>query len=70
MDYALEEGPWAFDGDVLLLKELDIHEQPSKIEFTSAHFWLKIYELPMSMRNLKFAEQIRNTIGRLIKPTS
>ena len=27
MDYALEEGPWAFDGDVLLLKELDIHLQ-------------------------------------------
>ncbi|KAJ8441641.1 hypothetical protein Cgig2_019775 [Carnegiea gigantea] len=38
-DYVLEEGPWAFDGHVLLLKELDIHEQPSKIEFTSARFW-------------------------------
>ncbi|KAJ8436283.1 hypothetical protein Cgig2_023334 [Carnegiea gigantea] len=47
MDYVLEEGPWAFDDHILLLKELDIHEQPSKIEFTSARFWVKIYDLPM-----------------------
>ena len=34
MNCVLEEGLWAFGGHVLLLKELDIHEQPSKIEFT------------------------------------
>ena len=30
LDYVLEESPWAFDSDVLLLKELGIHEQPQK----------------------------------------
>ncbi|KAJ8427990.1 LOW QUALITY PROTEIN: hypothetical protein Cgig2_028000 [Carnegiea gigantea] len=67
MDYMLEEGPWAFDGHVLLLKELDIHEQPSKIEFTSARFWVKIYDLPMSMQNLKLVEQMGNNIGRFVE---
>ncbi|KAJ8424159.1 hypothetical protein Cgig2_010903 [Carnegiea gigantea] len=53
-DYTLEEGPWAFNEHVLLLKELDINEQPSNIEFTIARFWVNLRPL-MSMRNLKAA---------------
>lgn len=65
-EYVLEEGPWAFDGHILLLKELDPNVQPSKIEFNTTRFWIKIYDLPMSWRNRKFAEHIGNKIGAFV----
>ena len=65
-EYVLEEGPWAFDSHIMLLKELDPNMLPSKIEFTIAHFWIKIYDLPMSWRNHKFAEHIGNKIGAFV----
>jgi len=36
--YVLNESPWAFNGNILLLKELMGFEQPSKVQFTKAKF--------------------------------
>ncbi|KAJ8431934.1 hypothetical protein Cgig2_017420 [Carnegiea gigantea] len=52
-EYVLEEGPWAFDGHIRLLKELDPN--------------IKIYNLPMSLRNRLFAEHIGNKIGAFVE---
>ncbi|KAJ8419471.1 hypothetical protein Cgig2_016050 [Carnegiea gigantea] len=60
------EGAWAFDGHILLLKEFDIHKQPSKIEFTTT-LLVKIYELLMSICNLKCAELMVNKIGIFVE---
>ena len=61
-DFMLKKGHWAFDGQLLLLKTLEPNEQPLKIEFNSAIFWI----LPMNMRNMKFAEHLGNKIGNYV----
>ncbi|KAJ8437736.1 hypothetical protein Cgig2_009451 [Carnegiea gigantea] len=65
-DFVMEEGPWAFDGHVLLLREIDANEQPSKIKFSTVCFWLKIHDLPTNMRSRKFAEHLANKIGSFV----
>jgi len=57
----------AFYGHILLLKELDPNVQPSKIEFTTTWFWVKIYDMPTSIRNRKFAEHLGNKIGAFVE---
>jgi len=44
--YVLNEGPWDFGGNLLLLKEWAELEQPSEIKFTSVRFWVKAYNVP------------------------
>ncbi|KAJ8426922.1 LOW QUALITY PROTEIN: hypothetical protein Cgig2_010440 [Carnegiea gigantea] len=34
--FVLNEGPWAFDGNIIILKELSDFEKPSNIQFTRA----------------------------------
>ena len=46
---------------------LDVNEQTFKIAFTFARFWIKIYNLPMNMRNQKFVEHLGNKIGRFVE---
>ncbi|KAJ8435037.1 LOW QUALITY PROTEIN: hypothetical protein Cgig2_027246 [Carnegiea gigantea] len=45
-DFIINEGPWSFDGKILLLTEVSGLEQPSKIRFPMAHFWVKAYDIP------------------------
>ena len=44
-DFALNEGPWAFDGHLLILKEWRGTEQLSEITFDKARFWVKAYDV-------------------------
>ncbi|KAJ8446533.1 hypothetical protein Cgig2_027495 [Carnegiea gigantea] len=46
-DEGLNEGPWAFDGYVLLLKEMSRDEQPPGIVFDRVRSWVKAYDLPV-----------------------
>ena len=43
----LNDGPWPFDGHLLLLREMTGMEQPLEMQFEYARFWVKVYELPM-----------------------
>ncbi|KAJ8446129.1 hypothetical protein Cgig2_000926 [Carnegiea gigantea] len=46
---------------------LDANEQPSKIEFSTDRFWVKIYDIPMSMRSLKFVELLSSKISSFME---
>jgi len=39
--YVFNEGPWAFDGRILMLKEIIGLEQPSEVVFNKARFCIK-----------------------------
>ncbi|KAJ8429102.1 LOW QUALITY PROTEIN: hypothetical protein Cgig2_023644 [Carnegiea gigantea] len=45
-EYVLNKGPWAFDGHLLLVKEIIGLEQPLDIKFDTARFWMKAYSVP------------------------
>ncbi|KAJ8441719.1 LOW QUALITY PROTEIN: hypothetical protein Cgig2_019106 [Carnegiea gigantea] len=42
-DFSLNEGPWAFDGHLLILKEWRGTEQLSEITFDKSRFWPKTF---------------------------
>jgi len=41
----LDEGPWAFDWKILLIKERKGLEQPWEIKFNIVRFWVKAYDI-------------------------
>ncbi|KAJ8435105.1 hypothetical protein Cgig2_001980 [Carnegiea gigantea] len=41
-EHVLNEGPWAFDGHLLLLKEITGLEQPTDVEFDTTRFLVKV----------------------------
>jgi hypothetical protein len=44
----MEEGPWIFRENVVLLEEYDGITKPSKVVFNSLSIWVRIYDLPVS----------------------
>ncbi|KAL8525181.1 hypothetical protein ACS0TY_014707 [Phlomoides rotata] len=67
MQGILTREPWHFDKNILLLKELGGGEQPSTATFTTATFWVRLYDLPLSARSLKPVTHIGNTIGEIVE---
>jgi len=65
-DFVLQEGPWSFDGYILLLNEWTGHEQLSDIEFYHAQFWVKAYDIPAMRQTLSFARVLGDKIGSFL----
>ncbi|KAL2929274.1 Lipoprotein PrgK [Bienertia sinuspersici] len=42
----MDQGPWSFDGKLLLLKDVKRGEQPAEMSFNMARFWVKVYQVP------------------------
>ena len=64
--FVLDEGPWAFDGKIPLIKEWTGLEQPSEIQFTTVRFWVKAYDVQGIRQTKKFAEFLRSQIGTFV----
>ena len=62
-DYVFNEGPWAFDGCILLLSEMTGLEQPSEVIFNTARFSVKAYDVPALKQTYNFAKFLGSQIG-------
>lgn len=62
-NFVLNEGPWAFDGNILLLKKLTRLEQPSEIQFRNARFWVKVCDVPPLKQTSYFARFLESFLG-------
>ncbi|KAJ8426626.1 hypothetical protein Cgig2_016069 [Carnegiea gigantea] len=62
-DFVLNEGPWAFDGYILLLKQITRLEVPSEVEFRSGHFWVKAYDILEKKQTTSFAQVLASNIS-------
>ncbi|KAJ8448891.1 hypothetical protein Cgig2_030747 [Carnegiea gigantea] len=65
-DYVLNEGPWAFDGHILLLKQMTSMEIPSDVEFKTAHFLVKAYDVPGKKQTASFAKLLASNMRELV----
>jgi len=65
-DYVLNEGPWAFDGHLLLLQQMAGLEIPSEVTFATARFWVKAYDVPGRKQTTSFARILASNIGTLV----
>ena len=65
-DYVLNEGPWAFDSSLLLLKEMTSLEVPSELEFSTACFWVKAYGILGKKQTVSFVRILASHIGEFV----
>ncbi|KAL2925942.1 hypothetical protein RDABS01_000013 [Bienertia sinuspersici] len=63
----LEQGPWSFDGKLLLLKEVNKGEQPAEMTFNMVRSWVKVYQLPVDKRRKPMAMAIANKMGSFVE---
>ncbi|KAJ8422351.1 hypothetical protein Cgig2_014892 [Carnegiea gigantea] len=65
-DFVLNEGPWAFDGNILLLRPITGFKQSSEVQFTNARFWVKGIDVPPIKQALTFAKILGDNLGQLV----
>jgi hypothetical protein len=59
----MEEGPWLFRGNAVLLEKYDGVTKPSTVKFKKLAIWAHVYDLPTSFRNKKIRRQLGDKIG-------
>ncbi|KAL8548863.1 hypothetical protein ACS0TY_007939 [Phlomoides rotata] len=63
----LAREPWHFDKHLLVLKELDMGEQPSTAQLHHTPFWVRLYDLPMVARTLANTSLIAQKCGEVLE---
>lgn len=66
MKRIMEDGPWSFDRDLVLLKKMAGDEQPSKIVLDKVPFWIRLVNLPLNRRNEVAVRAIASRLGEVI----
>ncbi|KAL8473347.1 hypothetical protein ACS0TY_030250 [Phlomoides rotata] len=59
--------PWHFDKHLLVLKELDMGEQPSTSQLQHTPFWICLYDLPMAARTMAHVSAIASRCGDMME---
>ncbi|CAH9070944.1 unnamed protein product [Cuscuta epithymum] len=67
MNRALEDGPWVFERDLVLLKTVQPDDIPEKLILFEADFWVQVHNVPQKFRNLNSTKRIGNFFGSFIK---
>ncbi|KAJ8758855.1 hypothetical protein K2173_002634 [Erythroxylum novogranatense] len=67
MQRVLEDGPWTFDNQLLLLKQLCSTDQPESMILYKTEFWLQVHKLPIRFMSKKVAQTIESFLGEFVK---
>jgi hypothetical protein len=64
--HVMKKGPWQFDFNAILLKDLSGLVRPSDMVFDSIELWARVCDLPMDMMNRAHGKLFGNWIGKYI----
>ncbi|KAE8808757.1 LRR receptor-like serine/threonine-protein kinase FLS2 [Hordeum vulgare] len=64
---ALEDGPWMFEKDLMVVEDYDPGKSPEDYEFNETPIWVRIFNLPLGMMNAESAEEIGNIVGNFVE---
>jgi 14-3-3 protein epsilon len=67
MERVFQGGPWLFDNHMLVLKKLNVGDDPITTELDEAEMWVQIYNLPFGYMSPSIGEFIGSHLGRFIK---
>ncbi|CAH9148570.1 unnamed protein product [Cuscuta epithymum] len=67
MNRVLEDGPWLFERDLILMKAIQLDDIPESMNLFEASFWVQVHNAPIKFRNLGSAKKIGNFLGSFIK---
>ncbi|CAM0904037.1 unnamed protein product [Alopecurus aequalis] len=60
---ALDEGPWMFNKDLLVMQDFDPNKSLEEYEFVTIPIWVRVFKLPLGMMKRITGEHIRDEIG-------
>ncbi|PWA93951.1 hypothetical protein CTI12_AA065710 [Artemisia annua] len=63
----LEDGPWSFERNLVVLKSIDNDEQPSELEMTKVPFWVRLFNVPVSRRDKPYVGSIAAKLGEVME---
>uniref|UniRef100_A0A803MXG6 DUF4283 domain-containing protein n=1 Tax=Chenopodium quinoa TaxID=63459 RepID=A0A803MXG6_CHEQI len=66
-DRVIEESPWFFDDKILLMKQLQGDEHPSKIVFTHTPMWVRLLDMSFNKRNAATMYDVGELLGGFVK---
>lgn len=63
----LDDGPWSFNNQALMVKRLELGERLSDIQLSEMYIWVQVYELPVGFNSEFILKSIGNYIGNYIQ---
>ncbi|KAE8774718.1 hypothetical protein D1007_52852 [Hordeum vulgare] len=64
---ALEDGPWMFENDLVVVEDYDPGKRTEDYEFKVIPIWMRVFSLPLGMMNVVTAEEIGNLVGSFVE---
>ncbi|CAH9129274.1 unnamed protein product [Cuscuta epithymum] len=63
----VEEGPWLFDQNLIVMSRLKEGDIPMSVPLNKADFWVQVHDIPVGYFTTENAERIGNFLGIFIK---
>jgi hypothetical protein len=64
---ALNEGPWTFNKELVVMQDFDTTKVLEEYEFNSIPIWVRVFKLPLGAMERSTGEQIGDEIGEFIE---
>lgn len=64
---AIEEGPWEFGGDLLIVRDFDERSLLEDLEFVYNPMWIRVLRLPFGLMTTETGEAIGNKVGKTVE---
>ncbi|CAN1743137.1 hypothetical protein LINPERHAP1_LOCUS1688 [Linum perenne] len=63
----MELGPWHFDANLIVMKELKPNDNPRTVDLYEADFWVQVHNLPPGFFSVTVGTALGNFIGTLVE---
>ena len=66
MKWVLDNGPWSFENQLLVLRRWEIGMTPRSVKFTTVPMWVQVWGLPFDLINEDAGRDIGSGLGRVV----
>ncbi|PWA54076.1 hypothetical protein CTI12_AA438450 [Artemisia annua] len=63
----MEDGPWSFERNLVVLKSVENDEEPTETEMMKVPFWIRLINMPISKRDESSIRKIAAKIGDVLE---
>lgn len=67
MNRVLQEGPWTYDGSLLVMKKLSIREAIADVSLDEVEVWVEVFNLPHGYMNEYMGMLVGCHLGRFVR---
>ncbi|KAI5001329.1 hypothetical protein ZWY2020_025979 [Hordeum vulgare] len=65
--HVMNNGPWQFDFNVVILKNYEGDTRPSEMVFDNIDIWVRVHDLPPARRTEVFGKALGNWLGEIVR---